>query len=188
MAVCVAVRSSVCCSSWQCVLQFVVVCVVLYLVYYHVHIYNILVVTEIVQIPSFHATNTLTWTFDFQTNAALATFWDPVFSSKKSFHQKRDFQHQNLRNFCWISRCSARNFLRAWIFVCVCCSVLQCVAVCCSVLQCVADRYSTRKFWGPFYECIMWHSWMCHVTRMNVSRHTYECVMSHICLTRMSLT
>ena len=25
-----------------------------------------------------------------------------------------------------------------YVFVCECCSVLQCVAVCCSVLQCVA--------------------------------------------------
>jgi len=170
VAVCVAVRSSVCCSSWQCVLQFVAVCDVLYLVYYHVHIYNIWVVTEIVQIPSFPATNILTWTFDFQTNAALATFWDPVFSSKKSL-QKRDFQHQDLSNFCWF-QVQCPQFLEGLNF-CMC--ALQCVAVCCSVLQidialAIFEALHMNALCDT-HECVTSHVWMRHVSHMS---HTYE--------------
>ena len=32
-----------------------------------------------------------------------------------------------------------------YLYVAVCCSVLQCVAVCCSVLQCVAACYIVVK-------------------------------------------
>jgi len=35
-----------------------------------------------------------------------------------------------------VSQCV--EYRRSTVYVCVCCSVVQCVAVCCSVLQCVA--------------------------------------------------
>jgi len=74
----------------------------------------------------------------------------------------------------------------------VCCSVLQCVAVCCSI---GAPRHSfhvTRQRGALMrhvthinvschtYQCLMSHIWMPHVTHMDASCHTYECLMSHI--------
>ena len=86
-------------------------------------------------------------------------------------------------------------------------SLLPCIerssgAVCCSVLQCVAVYYSigaprhsfhvTRQRGALMrhvthinmschtYQCLMSHIWMPHVTHMNASCHTYGCLMSHI--------
>jgi len=47
--------------------------------------------------------------------------------------------------------------------VCVCCSVLQCVAVCCSMLQ---------VYQFGFAALLSTHVWMSHLTHTNVSCHT----------------
>ena len=74
----------------------------------------------------------------------------------------------------------------------VCCSVLQCVAVCCSIGSLRHSFCVTRQRGALMrhvthinvschtYQCLMSHIWMPHVTHMDASCHTYECLMSHI--------
>ena len=49
--------------------------------------------------------------------------------------------------------------LHIYIYVALCCSVLQCVAMCCSVLQCVAvccsDLHNVCKSTRPTQLCVM---------------------------------
>jgi len=62
----------------------------------------------------------------------------------------------------------------------VCYSVLQCVAVCCSVSLGVLQSAVVTEAKTLSFVVRRLHICMSHVTHMNASCHTYECIMSHI--------
>jgi len=70
----------------------------------------------------------------------------------------------------------------------VCCSVLQCVAVRCSVRSSVLNMISKESTHLTIRQ-VLWvshvaHIQMSHVTHMNGLSHTYEWVMSRMCVLR----
>jgi len=94
-----------------------------------------------------------------------------------------------------MSRCSVSQCVAVCCSVlqcvAVCCSVLQCVAVCCSVLQCVAVCCNCNYFLMSHVRMNEWvvlHLWKSHMTHMNASCHTCECVMSYMWMRRRHVT
>ena len=88
--------------------------------------------------------------------------------------------------------CNVLQFVAVWLCVAVCCSVLQCGSVCCSVLQCVAVWCSVLQCVAasvqvsvPVYVAtvaqmnVTLHISGSHVTQINESYNTHECVKSH---------